>query len=210
VAPDSGPGNGGTLGAGGVTATGGISGTGGFVGDAAIVGCADGQREGFLDLVAYPNIAACAGGFQVPGVVGLTGPACARAAGDDGARPDGTGCNVEDLCAVGFHVCKSAVEFDAKSSTGCTEAVVGTAPLFYVTLQSGGGQQKCGPGTNDVFGCGNIGYRPSQGCGLLDRASGDLCSALVAPWSCGSDLAGEALNVVKPGSLAGGVLCCID
>jgi hypothetical protein len=61
-----------------------------------------------------------------------------------------------------------------------------------------------------VFGCGNLGYRPSTGCGVLDRASGTLCSALVAPWSCGSDNVAEALHIVKPGSLVGGVLCCRD
>jgi hypothetical protein len=213
------PGSGGTPGTGGAVAidaaadgtagSDGATGTGGFVtGDAGIVGCADGQREGFLDVAAYPNIAACDGGFQVPGIVGLTGPACGRAGGDDGARPDGSGCNVEDLCSVGFHVCASATEVGAKSTTGCIGAVAVTPSVFYLTLQSGFGQQKCGPGTNDVFGCGNIGFRPSQGCGVLDRASGDLCAGLIAPWTCGSDLIGEALNVAKPGSAAGGVLCC--
>jgi len=208
--------SGGSLGAGGTSAAdgaagGGATGNGGAVaGDGGIIGCADGQREGFLDVTTYPDIAACDGGFQVPGVVGLTGPACGRAAGDDGSLPDGSGCNAEDLCAAGFHLCASATEVGTKSITGCVGAVVGTASVFYLTEQSGGGQQKCGPGTNDVFGCGNVGYRVSSGCAPLDSASGDVCSALVAPWSCGTDLTAEALHVVKPGPTAGGVLCCKD
>jgi hypothetical protein len=103
-----------------------------------------------------------------------------------------------------------ALEVGAKSSTGCTGAVGGTSSVFYLTFQSGIGQQKCGPGTDDVFGCGNLGFRPSSGCGVLDRASGNLCVALGAPWTCGSDQTGEALNVSKPSSALGGVLCCRD
>ena len=200
---------GGTRGSGGRDESGQSTGSGGAAG-AGVIGCADREREGFLDLRAYPDIAACDGGFSVPGTVGLKGPACGRAGGDDGANPDGTGCNVEDLCEAGFHVCTDAVEVGAKTSTGCTGAVVGTASLFYLTLQSGTGQQKCGAGTDDVFGCGNIGFRAGTGCAPLDSASGNLCGALVAPWTCGTNQTEEALNVAKPGSSAGGALCCRD
>ncbi|HVO27938.1 MAG TPA: hypothetical protein VMW56_30375, partial [Candidatus Margulisiibacteriota bacterium] len=31
-------------------------------------GCADGQREGFVDESAYPDIAGCGGGWSIPGI----------------------------------------------------------------------------------------------------------------------------------------------
>src|SRR5262249_36001616 len=157
----------------------------------------------------YPDIAACAGGFALPGVVGLTAPACGRAAGDDGANADGTGCNALDLCAAGFHICSSSAEVAQKSTTGCTGAAVGATPVFFITAQSGTGARDCNPtGTDDVFGCGTLGTRPvtNSNCAPLNSWGANLCSALAAPWSCGSDAAGEAANVVKPGPLAGGVL----
>src|SRR5262252_1849902 len=68
----------------------------------AATGCADGTREG---LATYSSIAACAGAWTVPGVIGDAPPACARQAGNDGSNAAGTGCNVADLCATGWHVC---------------------------------------------------------------------------------------------------------
>ena len=198
---------GGTTSTGGA-ASGGVTSTGG-AGGAASVGCADGQREGFLDLATYPSIAACDGGFALPGVIGLTGPACGRAAGDDGPFPDGAGCNAMDLCASGFHLCADFTEIATKSATGCAGAAVGVAPTFYATAQPGAGQAKCGAtGTDDVYGCGSMGAPPNVVCAPIDKWSGNDCKDLTAPWSCASPT--EALNLVKPGSTGGGVLCCRD
>jgi hypothetical protein len=181
------------------------------VGVVSSVGCADGEREGFLDQVDYPDIAACGGGFGLPGVVGLTGPACNREGGDDGPRPDGAACNALDLCAAGFHLCATAAEVGARSSTGCVGAAVGATPVFYVTAQSGGGQANCdATGTDDVFGCGTHGARPNAICAPLDAWGGNLCASLGAPWSCDTDQRNEALYQVKDGSSGGGVLCCRD
>jgi hypothetical protein len=101
----------------------------------------------------------------------------------------------------------------AKSSTGCTGAAVGATPVFFVTAQSGPGSRMCGAtGVDDLFGCGSLGARPVNGsnCTPLDKWSSDLCGSLVAPWGCGVDPTAEAVNVVKPGPTAGGVLCCQD
>jgi hypothetical protein len=178
-----------------------------------VVGCADGQRDGFLDVATYPAIAACAGGFALPGVVGVSAPGCGRTAGDDGPNPDGTGCHAIDLCEVGFHICSSAAEVALKSSTGCTGAAVGSEPVFFITAQSGDVARSCTPtGVDDVFGCGTLGSRPVQNsnCAPLDRWSTNLCAALTAPWACGTDQTAEASYVEKPGPGAGGVLCCRD
>lgn len=169
------------------------------------IGCADGEREGFVSAETFPHIAACAGGFALPGVRATIAPACGRAAGDDGALPDGAGCNVADLCSEGWHVCVGAAEVGARTAASCAEAGDG----FFVTRQSGPGGALCGDGANDLFGCGAVGQAVADAsCTPLDRFSFDLCSALPAPWSCGADGAVEADAVVKPGADGGGVLCC--
>ena len=172
-------------------------------------GCADGEREGFVSTETHPDLAACAGGWAEPGLFAVE-PACDRAAGDDGAAPDGAGCNVADLCAEGWHVCVGAAEVGARSGGTCEGAAPDpAAAVFYVTRQSGPGGAECAEGTNDLFGCGTLGAAVTQpSCTPLDRFSHDLCSALPAPWSCGDDGAGEALAVSKPAPEAGGVLCC--
>lgn len=194
---------------------GGAAGSGGAppsdagIGDPPKIGCADGQREGFLSLQAYPAIAACGGGFASPGIVDLVTPACARAAGDDGIIPDGAGCNALDLCAAGWHVCKDAAEIAAKSSTGCTGAAVGADLVFFAAAQHGPGQGNCGAaGSDDVFGCGTLGAATHPSCVPLDRWSKDNCGSLASPWACAGSTVNEALNLVKPGAAGGGVLCC--
>jgi len=194
------------------------------------LGCADGTREGFVDVDQYPAIAACSGGFAVPGLLSELVLQCNRQGGDDGPLPNGDGCSAEDLCALGFHVCASEQDVADHSPTGCN----GSAPtpgLFFVTRQSGPGCGICALGAdtqpgcsacqciagclqtdataNDLFGCGSIGDATNE-CGVLDRFSNDLCSQLPAPWSCGGDGCNEAHALVKLGPGAGGVLCCLD
>lgn len=217
----------------------------------ASVGCADGEREGFVDLASYPDIAGCSGGWSVPGIhtenpgtapacgvqtFDTTTPACGHAAGDDGANPNGTGCDVADLCADGWHVCSSASDILANSPTGCGGATVGSdPPLFFASRQTGTGCGACATGAsvgaecndascavgcvqtadtaNDLFGCGNLGNTgyagPLLDCGPIDRFSNDQCSGLGAPWVCASSYC-EAFVVTKSDPSAGGVLCCRD
>jgi len=181
-------------------------------GDSETVGCADGEREGFVDLDAYPDIAGCSGGWDVPGVLNTTEPACDLGAGDDGPDPAGTGCTVADLCAAGWHVCATAGEVDDLSPNGCVGSVDGLGiNLFFATRQSGPGQSTCGDGANDFHGCGNIGAGGvDPGCAPLDRTSDNLCEGLPPPWSCPGDVFMEANQVVKSGPANGGVLCCRD
>lgn len=192
-------------------------------------GCADGEREAFVDEVIYPDIAGCAGGWDQPGIYDVVPPACAREAGDDGASPNGTGCNVEDLCAEGFHVCAGAHDVADHSPDGCAGAT-GEHREFWATRQSGPGCAQCATGhrrdctgndcesecarnaetTNDIFGCGTLGDRPAMNCLPLDTFSNELCESLGAPWSCGRNGEDEARNVIKPDPDGGGVVCCRD
>lgn len=179
-------------------------------GIADCLGCADGEREGFDRIHDYPNIAACAGGWAKPGVIGVAAT-CSHHAGDDSENVTGTGCSAADLCQAGWHVCASAAEVAAAAATGCADATdgSGSVPVFFVTGQSGSGVLACMPtGNNDLFGCGTLGVAPAVSCTPLTRSSSNLCSALSVPWACGSDAYNEATNVTKPGSDAGGVLCC--
>jgi hypothetical protein len=209
--------------------------------------CSDGEREGFRDIGAYPDIAGCSGGFGVPGIhrsnpgiapacgvftYDTTLPACDRNAGDDSPNPDGSGCNVQDLCADGWHVCRDAWDVADNSPTGCEGATtLGDAPLFFASRQTSTGCGVCATGTrvdcdsmacaedcaqtaatsNDFFGCGNFGATsPISGCGPLDRFSHDDCSGLAgSPWTCESRYC-EAYTVRKLGAPYGGVLCCRD
>jgi|GEM_PF-4936453 len=195
------------------------------------VGCSDGGREGFIDIATWPDIAACSGAWSIGGVVtdALT-PTCDRLAGDDG-NPPAAGCNVSDLCAEGWHVCNSAADVAAHSSTGCQ----GAAPepnLFFAIRQSGTGCAQCATGdivggecnspfsciggcapnvflSNDVFGCGSLGSPPAASCAPLDRFSHNNCSALLPPWACSGGTV-EASNIAKAQSDKGGVVCCRD
>jgi len=182
------------------------------------VGCADGQREGFLDQTAYAQIAACAGAWDQPGITpDSVKPTCNRQGGDDGAKADGKGCSSADLCAEGWHVCKGWQDVAQKSTTGCADATPPGAKnksLFFAIRQPSENGSVCGKwgdGVNDVFGCGNLGtaLAPEKKCGPLDRVmastSPNSCGFNEAmpkhgPWECNgpgkSDLQ-EGANVTK-------------
>jgi len=219
----------------------------------AVPGCADGTREGFTSGTTYPDIAGCSGGFQIPGVMPFhpvtapacptyptndtVDPACNLTAGNDGLTPSGQGCNVSDLCELGWHVCTGAADVASHSPTGCTGVTAPSdPPLFFVTRQSSNGCMACATGTriapdcnsqscsrlceetagtsNDVFGCGNFGTTgPFEDCGPLDRFSNNLCSGLPSSsWTCQDDGSGfcEAYAIAHLDSSFGGALCCRD
>jgi hypothetical protein len=186
------------------------------------IGCADGTREGFNDVTKYPTIAACSGGWTVPGLVEpLThAPQCQRRAGNNGMRPDGNGCSAADLCADGWHVCESINEFKMNAAS-CLDAYAlsGGTPVFFVTRQrgSGSGSVKCDPknatdGTNNLYGCGNIGSPADPSCQPFTRMLRDNDCNNNEPWDCVEGPINynvlELADVTKPGSSRGGVLCC--
>jgi hypothetical protein len=177
-------------------------------GGVSSVGCADGFREALFDEVLYPDVAACAGGFWVPGV-GNDTPLCDRQGGDDGPLPDGMGCAIDDLCADGWHLCASRQDVAAAGLAVC-DGIVWDGQ-FFVTAQSGEAANTCNDtGTNEVFGCGDIGSSSISNCAPLNRSTGNLCVNLSGAWSCSEDAYDEVSHIVKPGSDAGGALCCRD
>jgi hypothetical protein len=194
----------------------------------ADAGCADGTREAFRSVKAYPDIAGCSGGFSLAGVLIVQPPACHRRAGNDSPNPAGHGCNVSDLCAAGWHVCTGAKEVAARSPDGCTGALDSPPATFFATRQSGPGYGLCATGTercapstqrlgclqtpelrDDFYGCGDFGPPADPSCAPLNRSSSDNCEAMPRPWKCSGHLT-EAVTVTKPGPESGGVLCCRD
>jgi len=196
-------------------------------------GCSDGSREGFVDEAQFPKIAACSGGWSVPGLVIAPLPQCNLAAGNTSSNPSGTGCSAADLCSKGFHVCKGANDVALRAPAGC--AGVGFEPdVFFATREGSTGCGICTLGTltdpdvcngcscatgcaqndttaNDLFGCGTLGFPNAGNCGVLDVTSGNGCGALFWPWQCGSvDACSEGNGVTKVGPEGGGVLCCAD
>jgi hypothetical protein len=181
-------------------------------------GCADGTREGYTDLQQYPMIAACAGGWDEPGLdsdASMT-PECDRHGGNDGDHPDGHGCSVEDLCAAGWSVCASA-HVVSNLAGSCDDALApsGDKPVFFLTRQRAVGLV-CTPtnatGTNNFYGCGNIGSAADKSCTPFTHMMRDTDCQNEPPWACGdpsgADNQDEYSVVTKPGPTKGGVLCC--
>ncbi len=164
-----------------------------------LIGCADGVREGFTNMTLYPNITACGGAWTVPGVF-KDDPACSRAAGNTGTNSAGTGCNVEDLCAEGWHVCYGPDDINTRTGgRGCADSVAADYPnsgngttgtgtpggAFFITRTSGSGVGNCDEvvnglpqSFNDIFGCGNLGDFPQPNCSPLNRFGHNQCQGV--------------------------------
>lgn len=161
-----------------------------------IIGCSDGTREGFLDLLRFNNLAACGGAWKVPGIHHNT-PSCDRKSGNTGVNREGDGCNLEDLCAEGWHVCLGRGDVMTRSDYGCDGIMDGVEnePALFITRTSSTGQLKCDPDTvglplnmNDIFGCGNFGCKATgSACDPLTLSGHNLCSALTSTCSCKKD-----------------------
>lgn len=187
----------------------------------SLVGCADGTREGYLNQLGYPLIAACAGGWDVPGLLSAAAhaPQCGRRSGNSSADPTGTGCSVADLCAQGWHVCESASEV-FQIAGDCRDAAgpPGAGRAFYVTRQRAFGNI-C-PAANDVgtsrlHGCGNFGVLDDRSCAPFPFMLRDADCQANAPWSCpvltsGPAVRAEYETATKAGAGGGGALCCRD
>jgi len=194
---------------------GGMGGSGGM--PISAVGCADGTREGLSSLTKFPDVAACSGGWTVPGLVAAEtlSPQCGRGGGNDGAHPNGEGCSVADLCAEGWHVCESAHEFSTRAASCDNAFPGGMVKMFFATRQRGP-MTTCDPanetGTNNVYGCGNFGSNAMAACAPFMHMLRDNDCKNNPPWSCVDGpinySTSELLDVTKPGPEHGGVLCC--
>lgn len=193
------------------------------VGGCDTIGCSDGEREGFTDVEMFPEIAGCAGGWTVPGLIvpdsgGVVEPACGRLSGDDSFNPSGLDCSAADLCANGWRLCSSPRDVADRTKgwdKGCGTDSDWPPGSFFAAAVSGTGSNECMFGVNDIFGCGSVGARAdTETCYPLNKYSDDFCDALPSRWDCGEGSLTtnlhEARDVTKDGPEGGGVLCCKD
>jgi hypothetical protein len=183
------------------------------------IGCSDGTREGYVDRVKYPKIAACEGGWDEPGLASYASrnPQCNRRAGNDGDNPGGKDCSVADLCASGWVVCETAHAVAIAAPAGCGDAIApyGDKPVFFLTRQRGTGLT-CDPnnvqGTNNLYGCGTLGSAADKSCAPFTKMLRDTDCKMNDPWLCTDGPLSTSQNeygvVTKSGPGRGGVLCC--
>jgi hypothetical protein len=173
-------------------------------GPPATVGCADGRREGLLDMTLFPNIAACIGTWS--GQLSLRLPATGQACGNDLAKTCST---AADLCASGWHLCASggsAIEVthnltpDQCDFAGGGRYVAATSHCLGLCVYD--------PSGNEMYPCNPIGdCAEPVCCGEACRNFGECIDAI---WpgrthiTNGRDQGCGMITSVR----AGGVLCC--
>ena len=187
------------------------------IGDPNTAGCSDGTREGFRDVTNWPDIAGCAGGWQVPGLLDLVARSshCGRVAGNDSSNPTGDDCSAADLCAANWHACVDGPDVARRSPTGCESVGSPGDQAFFAVMTGASPQGVCYPdpsAKNDLHGCGSIGQPESDWCPPLTRRMGFADCLPTGVWQCGTvdDSLSEAEVVIKTGPPLGGVLCCRD
>jgi len=173
-------------------------------GDPSVVGCADGQREAFVDTRAYPRIAGCLATWS--GNVSMRAPASGQACGDDRGP-----CAVPaDACAAGWHPCgASGAVDDLKQVSGaqCEQAGGGR---FSAAISHCKAQQGCvydlAPGA--TYQCYDEGWCSEPVCCGSDCGEFGACTDGI--WAGKTHIAqGMDQGCGKVQSLrAGGVLCC--
>jgi hypothetical protein len=183
---------------------------------AADIGCADGERDAFVQIVGSFHVAGCAGGWSEPGL--RRAPTSCAGTGDDSNNPSGQGCAAANLCAGGWHICLADVEVERTVMPGTACSSVLDVAGFWVTQKSTANGIDCSTsGTNDLYGCGVAQGLKLSTCNTIDKQTIDHCSGLTDEWQCRSaptaqpDDGDFELDLVrKLAPSGGGVLCCRD
>jgi hypothetical protein len=173
-------------------------------GEPTVIGCADGQREAFVDRASYPKIAGCLATW--PGAMSLRAPRAGKPCGDDAV-----GCvSPGDACAPGWHVCASdGAVADLKQVTPdqCAHAGGGrfSAGMSHCTAQA---DCKYDTTPNASYPCFANGWCSEPVCCGDD--CGDFGSCRDGVWPGATHIAqgtdqGCAASTSRR---AGGILCC--
>lgn len=172
-------------------------------GDPAVVGCADGQREGFVDSAAFPTIAGCIGQWE--GTTSLRAPRSGAACGDD----LGACATPADACAPGWRVCGDGgalADVQRVDASQCEQAGGGrfVAAMSHCETQDG-----CAYDTSATadYACYENGWCSEPVCCGADCATGACPSGVWADKThiaIGTDHGCGAMVA----SRARGVLCC--
>lgn len=185
--------------------------TRGAKGDPAQVGCADGQREGLINLNTYPRIAACLGSWS--GQKSLRAAPTGRACGDG----IGSCSSPADICAVGWHICGQSGDIsEVKQLTAqqCRAAGNGrfSAAISHCETQDGCVYDDAASGGDGdgKYACYDQGWCSEPVC--CGEACGEFGACTGGIWpeqthiAQGMDQGCGQLDTRR----AGGVLCCKD
>lgn len=173
-------------------------------GDPAMVGCADGQREAFVDASAFPAVAGCLGEWA--GTMSLRAPATGAACGDDRGA-----CGAPaDACAPGWHVCGASGKINEVFAIGADSCERAGGGRFVAAISHCEEQVDCTydrPDTGD-YQCFERGWCSEPVCCGNDCGDFGVCADGVWPGKThiplGQDQGCGAINA----SRARGVLCC--
>jgi hypothetical protein len=178
----------------------------GVRGEPAVIGCADGQREAFVDASAFAGIAGCLGSW--PGKKSMRARPGRRACGDDAGE-----CDVPaSLCASGWHVCGasgSIAELKQVSSDQCASAGGGrySAAISHCETQSGCVYDRRRDGDYDCF---DSGWCSETVCCGADCGGLGVCRDGVWPGQTTIAFGMDQGCGATTSQRAGGVLCCRD
>lgn len=173
-------------------------------GDPAVKGCADGQREAFVEDAAFPNIAGCLAEWQ--GNQSMRAPGSGVVCGDD-ARNCGA---PADACASGWHLCGasgSVQELRNVTAEQCSGAGGGrfSAAISHCLSQEGCEVDRAPSATYECFASG---WCSEPVCCGEDCGDFGACRDGVWPGAThipvGMDQGCGAVAALR----AGGVLCC--
>ena len=179
----------------------------GVAGDPAMIGCADGQREGFVDAARHPTVAGCLGQWQ--GIQTLRSYPTGMPCGDDRGM-----CNTPaDLCAAGWHICGASGNIAEVGNIGAVECENAGAARFSTAISHCDAQSGCvydlqGGNRDGRYECFPNGWCSEAVC--CGRSCGEFGACPDGVWpgathiARGTDQGCGAMTSLR----AGGVLCC--
>ncbi len=131
-------------------------------GDPRLVGCADGQREGFADVIAHPRIAGCLAAWT--GTMSLREEPTGHPCGDDLGICE----SPADACAEGWHICGvEGFKTDLETHTTPKDCSERAGPGKFVSAMSHGQTQVLCPPVSSAtteFPCFADGYCSEPVC----------------------------------------------
>ena len=174
-------------------------------GDPASVGCADGTREAFLNVSAYPNIAGCAatwaGGISMRAAA--TGVACGDGLGACAAPAD--------ACGSGWHVCGTSGAVSELRRLTADECAFGGEGQFFGAISHCAAQTAtCAYDLTPTasYDCYDSGFcSESVCCGTACTGAGVCAGGVWAGWTHIAN-AGDPCGAFLAKTEGNGVLCC--
>jgi hypothetical protein len=174
-------------------------------GDPAVVGCADGQREAFVDANAHPRIAGCIASWE--GAKSLRAAQTGARCGDD----QGPCASPADACAPGWRICAAngavADLLQIGSGEACEQAGGGrfSAGMSHCLTQSGC-EYKPTPDGN--YPCFDSGWCSEPVCCGADCGDFGACTGGVWENKTHIPVGTDQGCGAQTSQRAGGLLCC--